>query len=155
MRLDHFKEGEFRGWYNDMSPRFLVLLDVLRHMLGSAIHFSAHPDAIGRRAGADNSSAHNIDCWGKVYGSDIFVDHVFLRPQAMSVVDTAKKIGFTGIGVYSDTKNNEGKKQVMFHLDARPDRPMSRPATWGRVRGEYTSIGNAIQHIPFDAKDLV
>lgn len=153
MHLQHFKEAEFRGWFDDMSPRLLVLLDVLRHMLGSAIYISASTSAIGRRSGRENRSTHNIDCWEKVYGIDFFVDHVFLRAQAYAVVDTAKKLGFTGIGVYADTKNNEGKVQVMFHLDTRPDRPLDRPATWGRVNGEYTTIGNALQHVPFDGKE--
>ena len=55
--------------------------------------------------------------------------------------------GFTGIGVYSDTHNNQGDDQVMFHLGVRPNEDMGSPATWGRVDHDYTSLMAAVQSL--------
>jgi len=80
-------------------------------------------------------------------GLDCFVRGVYSRAQAEAVVNEAQAIGFTGIGVYSDTKNNQGQKQVMFHLGVRPNELMGSPATWGRVNHGFTSLTAAIQSL--------
>lgn len=144
MHLEHFDKTEFRGWYDHLSPRLLTLLDVLRHRLGSPVYLSIHPKAIGRKNGPDDESAHNIDYWGEVLAVDFFVSGIYHRAQAEDVVNTMRELGFTGIGVYSDTNNNAGKKQVMFHGDVRPNEKMGSPATWGRVKDKYTSLLTAL-----------
>ena len=73
---------------------------------------------------------------------------VYNRAQAEAVVYEAEGIGFTGIGVYSDTHNNYGVDQVMFHFGVRPNELMGNPATWGRVDHDYTSLMEAIQSLP-------
>ena len=78
---------------------------------------------------------------------DCFVSGVYNRAQAEAVVYEAEAIGFTGIGVYSDTRNNQGQEQVMFHLGVRPNELMGSPATWGRVNGKYTSLIAAVQSL--------
>ena len=78
---------------------------------------------------------------------DCFISGVYNRAQAESVVYKAEGIGFTGIGVYSDTHNNQGDDQVMFHLGVRPNEDMGSPATWGRVDHDYTSLMAAIQSL--------
>ena len=147
----HFDAEEFREWSDDMSARLVTMLDVLRFRLGSAIEISASEYALGRELGRElgrgKMSEHNIDEWGEVLAVDCFISGVYNRAQSEAVVYEATSIGFTGIGVYSDTTNNQGEEQVMFHLGVRPTEMMGNPATWGRVDHDYTSLIAAIQSI--------
>ena len=143
----YFSQEEFREWSDDMSARLVTMLDVLRFRLGSAIAVSASEYALGRELGRGKMSEHNIDHWGEVLAVDCFVSGVYNRAQAEAVVYEAEGIGFTGIGVYSDTHNNQGDDQVMFHLGVRPNELMGSPATWGRISGKYTSLIAAVQSL--------
>ena len=143
----HFSAEEFREWSDDMSPRLVTMLDVLRFKLGSPIEISASEYALGRELGRGKMSEHNIDHWGEVLAVDCFIGGVYNRAQAEAVVYEAEGIGFTGIGVYSDTDNNQGQEQVMFHLGVRPNELMGSPATWGRISGKYTSLIAAVQSL--------
>jgi len=145
--IQHFSQDEFRDWAEDMSPRLVTMLDVIRFRLGSVIEISASDYALGRELGRGKMSAHNIDEWGEVLAVDCFVRGVYNRAQAEAVASEAKSLGFTGIGVYSDTRNNKGEEQVMFHFDVRPNELMGSPATWGRVSGKYTSLDAAIKSL--------
>jgi len=143
----HFSAEEFRDWADDISPRLVTMLDVLRFRLGRPIAISASEYALGRNLGVGKMSEHNIDEWGEVLAVDCFVSGVYNRAQAESVVYEAEGIGFTGIGIYSDTDNNQGDDQVMFHLGVRPNELMGSPATWGRISGKYTSLIAAVQSL--------
>jgi len=143
----HFDAEEFREWSDDMSARLVTMLDVLRFKLGSPIEISASEYALGRNLGVGKMSEHNIDHWGEVLAVDCFISGVCNRAQVEAVVYEATGIGFTGIGVYSDTHNNSGEEQVMFHLGVRPNEVMGSPATWGRVDHDYTSLMAAIQSL--------
>ena len=143
----HFSQEEFRNWAEDMSPRLVTMLDVLRFRLGSPVEVSGSDFALGRNLGRGKMSEHNVDEWGEVLGLDCFVRGVYSRAQAEAVAYEAKAIGFTGIGVYSDTHNNSGEDQVMFHLGVRPNELMGSPATWGRVDHNFTSMIAAIQSL--------
>jgi len=143
----HFDAEEFREWSDDMSPRLVTMLDVLRFKLGSPIEISLSEYALGRNLGRNELSEHNVDEWGEVLAVDCFVSGVYNRAQAEAVVYEAEAIGFTGIGVYSDTRNNQGQEQVMFHLGVRPNELMGSPATWGRISGKYTSLIAAVQSL--------
>jgi hypothetical protein len=143
----HFSSEEFREWADDMSPRLVTMLDVLRFKLGSPIEISLSEYALGRELGVGKMSEHNIDEWGEALAVDCFISGVYNRAQVEAVVYEATGIGFTGIGVYSDTHNNYGDPQVMFHLGVRPNESMGSPATWGRVAGKYTSLIAAVQSI--------
>ena len=143
----HFSQEEFREWAEDMSPRLITMLDVLRFRLGSAIEISGSEYALGRNLGVGKMSEHNIDHWGEVLAVDCFIGGVYNRAQAEAVVYESEGIGFTGIGVYSDTHNNQGQEQVMFHLGVRPNELMGSPATWGRISGKYTSLIAAVQSL--------
>ena len=143
----HFSQEEFREWSDDMSPRLVTMLDVLRFRLGRPIEISASEYALGRNLGRNELSEHNIDEWGEVLAVDCFISGVYNRAQAESVVYEAEGIGFTGIGIYSDTDNNQGDDQVMFHLGVRPNELMGSPATWGRISGKYTSMIAAVQSL--------
>jgi len=143
----HFSAEEFRDWADDMSPRLVTMLDILRFRLGSPIAVSGSEYALGRNLGRGKMSEHNIDEWGEVLAVDCFIGGVYNRIQAEAVAHEAEAIGFTGIGVYSDTRNNQGQEQVMFHLGVRPNELMGSPATWGRISGKYTSLMAAIQSL--------
>ena len=143
----HFSAEEFRDWADDMSPRLVTMLDVLRFKLGSPIEISLSEYALGRELGRGKMSEHNIDHWGEVLAVDCFISGIYSRQQAEAVVYEAEAIGFTGIGVYSDTRNNQGQEQVMFHLGVRPNELMGSPATWGRISGKYTSLIAAVQSL--------
>ena len=143
----HFDAEEFREWSDDMSARLVTMLDVLRFKLGSPIEISASEYALGRELGVGKMSEHNVDEWDEVLAVDCFISGIYNRAQAEEVAREAKAIGFTGIGVYSDTHNNYGEDQVMFHLGVRPNELMGSPATWGRVDHDYTSLMAAIQSI--------
>jgi hypothetical protein len=143
----HFSQEEFREWADDMSPRLVTMLDILRFHIGRPIEISKSSYALGREQGRDQMSEHNIDRWGEVLAVDCFVTGVYRRAQAEAVAHEAEAIGFTGIGVYSDTHNNQGDDQVMFHLGVRPNELMGSPATWGRISGKYTSLIAAVQSL--------
>jgi len=143
----HFNQEEFREWSDDISPRLITMLDVLRFKMGSPIEISASEYALGRELGVGKMSEHNIDHWGEVLAVDCFISGVYNRAQVEAVVNEATGIGFTGIGVYSDTHNNSGEEQVMFHLGVRPNEMMGSPATWGRVDHDYTTLMAAIQSL--------
>jgi len=143
----HFSAEEFRDWADDMSPRLVTMLDILRFRLGSPIAVSGSEYALGRNLGRGKLSEHNIDEWGEVLAVDCFIGGVYNRIQAEAVAHEAEQIGFTGIGVYSDTRNNQGQEQVMFHLGVRPNELMGSPATWGRISGKYTSLMAAVQSL--------
>ena len=143
----HFDAEEFREWADDMSGRLVTMLDILRFRLGSPIEISLSKYALGRELGRGKMSEHNVDHWGEVLAADCFISGIYNRAQSEAVVYEATSIGFTGIGVYSDTHNNKGEEQVMFHLGVRPNELMGSPATWGRVDGEYTTLMAAIQSL--------
>ena len=143
----HFKPSEFGKWAQAMSARLVTMLDVLRFWLDVPVHLSASKYALGRELGKGEMSEHNIDEWGSVLAVDCFISGVYTRAQAAAVVEKVKRIGFTGIGVYSDTRNNQGELQVMFHLGVRPTEWMGNPATWGRVDGDYTSLAAALESL--------
>ena len=143
----HFTQEEFREWSDDMSASLVTMLDVLRFRFGRPIAISASDYALGRNLGVGKMSEHNVDEWGEVLAVDCFISGVYSRQQAEGVVHEAIAIGFTGIGVYSDTRNNQGQEQVMFHLGVRPNELMGSPATWGRISGKYTSLIAAVQSL--------
>ena len=68
----HFSAEEFREWSDDISPRLVTMLDVLRFRLGSAIEISASEYALGRNLGRNELSEHNIDEWGEVLAEGVF-----------------------------------------------------------------------------------
>jgi len=149
MYLQNFGPSEFKNkhgdWWPRMSRRLLVMLDVARFQHGAAITISPSPYALGRSLPATAESEHNVTYWGEVCAADVFVDGVYTEEETREFVSLAQSIGFTGIGVYTDTTNHKGEEQVMFHLGVRDSERMGSPATWGRVDHDYTSLIAAVQ----------
>ena len=119
----HFDAEEFREWSDDMSPRLVTMLDVLRFKLGGPIEISLSEYALGRELGRNDLSEHNVDHWQEVLAVDCFISGVYNRAQVEAVVYEATGIGFTGIGVYSDTTNNQGEEQVSNWCSRDPPAP--------------------------------
>lgn len=141
-RLWHFKPEEFREFWPLMSHELLFKLDAFRGYLprGWTVHISPHPDALGRYLGPDNESQHNIDRWGEVRASDVFIrnaelEYISTFEERQIAEAAARRAGFTGIGIYVDTVPGN-----MMHLDVRQDRGVSDPATWSRVAGVYGGL---------------
>jgi hypothetical protein len=141
--LYNFRPSEFnRGgtnWYDDMCPRLLVLLDLLRYQLDSPVVISPVTGATGRNAGKDNRSQHNFDRWAQVRGVDFFVPGV----SAHRVIATMIQLGFTGIGLYPDGFIGT-VKQPRYHGDTRRDRLPGEPATWASVNKTPVSLSLAL-----------
>jgi len=51
VHAQHFSQEEFREWAEEMSPRLVTMLDVLRFRIGSPIAISASEYALGRNLG--------------------------------------------------------------------------------------------------------
>lgn len=153
IQLYYFEPDEFiRGdinWFPAMSPRLLVLLDTFRHLTGKCI-ISPHPKAIGRRTEIIDGyyDAHNFDKWDEVRGIDVFPylpdESIYDEPHGW--IDTAKGIGFTGIGLYPHW-TYKGKQRPGLHLDVRHNREPGNPSKWGRIGQEYVSLDKAMEEL--------
>lgn len=137
----HFSEPEMRGWWFEIDPSWILRADLLREYAGLVIHVSPVEGAIGRRKGKDDTSDHNIDYWGRVYGLDVLPlyltpgrDSGTIRDQAFNFMRIATQVGFTAIGYYPDWKNISGEPNPGFHLGTRRNRRPGNPATWGGLR---------------------
>lgn len=148
MILQNFTRNEFGEDYGLMSHRLLTLLDLWRYRIGCPVNISSAMGALARHSGQNNQSEHNVDYWGHCLAADVFASDVWTRYETDRAVELAVECGFTGIGVYADTNNNQGVRQVMFHLGVRPTRNMGDPAVWGRVDHEYVSLVEAVAALP-------
>lgn len=142
-RLDlrHFKPEEFRGWWRDMDPKLLEMLDEFRERLGRRVQISKAHGSLGRHLGVRAASRHNVDRWGLVMAADVMLpDGPDLRDPSAGqvVVDLAREVGFGGIGVYLHWRPHPG-----LHLDCRPLKYDGSPATWSRVDGIYVAMEKA------------
>jgi len=85
----YFTPEEFREWSDDMSPRLVTMLDVLRFRLDRVIEISGSAQALGLNLGRGKMSEHNVDEWGEVLAVDCFVSGVYSRAQAEAVAREA------------------------------------------------------------------
>lgn len=148
VHLTYFKPEEFRQWSGQMSPDLLQRLDEFRERWGAPVVVSAAVGGIGRELGDDHDSQHNVDRWGEVRAVDVF-PKIEIAPGVYRWMQTAEErkrartlarmVGFTGIGLYTDTKPGN-----MLHVDVRHDRVKGNPAEWARVDGAYVGIGQVL-----------
>lgn len=143
----YFSPGEFGGWYDQMAPALLRRLDDYREAWGGRVVISPVPGGVGRRLGEGDHSQHNVDQWGEVRAVDFFPQvrgldgkwrYINSAPQIKRAYEVARQVGFTGIGVYTDTTPG-----YMVHGDVRPDRTAENPAVWSRVAGQYKGVAFA------------
>lgn len=136
--MKHFKPKEFGFWWPLMSKKLLVKLDAFREAWGAPVIISSHPEALGREDPESNSQ-HNVLKWGEVRAVDIFPQGMDSQADRQRAYDIAKDVGFTGIGLYTDTQ-----PQNMLHLDVRDNKQEGMPATWARVDGVYVGINQVV-----------
>lgn len=138
-KLKYFTAGQFGLWYPLMNPQLLAKLDAFREAWGAPVEISSAAGSLGRHGG-EAGSQHNVDRWGMVNAVDTFpkvktasgyryIETVEERNRAFKV---AQQVGFTGIGIYTDTSPGN-----LVHLDVRQ---AAAVATWSRVAGEYRGI---------------
>ena len=86
-----------------------------------------------------------MDAWGEVRAVDVFPlveirpgEYRYMNSQAdrARAFNTAKQVGFRGIGLYTDTQPGN-----MLHVDTRD---ADRVATWSRVAGNYRGISEVL-----------
>lgn len=141
--LKYFKPSEFGLWYPLMSNELLQKLDDFRTAWGAPVIVSAAHGAIGREDSGD-SSQHNVTKWGEVRAIDVFPllpngKYISSESDRTRAYQVAKQVGFTGIGLYTDTTPGN-----MLHVDVRKDKAPGNPATWSRVAGKYLGIGEVV-----------
>lgn len=143
LKLDHFDPEEFGEWWPLMCEDWLLKLDRFRDRWGAPVLVSKAIGALGRHAG-DALTMHNVDRWYVVRAGDIFPKvpdgsggfrFMCSEGERRRAYIIAKEVGFTGIGIYTDT--NPGN---MLHVDNRA----GRLATWSRVKGEYLGISEVL-----------
>ncbi|WP_444884863.1 hypothetical protein [Microbulbifer sp. PSTR4-B] len=142
-KLNHFSRDEFGIWYPLMSADLLQRLDRFRTEWGGRVIVSKAEGGIGRED--DSNSQHNVTRWGEVLAIDVFPQvqdvqgnwHYLNSPEQLErAYQVARSVGFTGIGLYTDTQPGH-----MVHLDVRPG---DHIATWSRIAGEYRGISEAL-----------
>ncbi|MFC6631651.1 hypothetical protein [Microbulbifer taiwanensis] len=142
--LTHFKPSEFGIWYPLMNAELLQKLDAFRAAWGGRVIISPAEGGIGRHGGEGGTSQHNVDRWGEVRAIDVFPQvqdpagnwrYLDNGAQLEHAYQVAEQVGFTGIGVYTDTSPGH-----MVHLDVRPRKPDGGIATWSRVNHQYLGL---------------
>lgn len=133
--LRYFKPSEFGAFYPLINSKLLILLDEFRHRWGRPVTVSPVSGAIVRHGGESNSQ-HNVDRWGETRAIDVFPEGMNSIEERQRAYQIAKDVGFTGIGLYTDTVPSN-----LLHVDVRPQ---DRVSTWARVNGEYTGIEEVV-----------
>jgi len=137
-KLKYFTASEFGVWWPLMNRDLLVKLDKFRELWGDRVVVSSADGALGRHSGEESQSQHNVDVWTTVNAVDIFpqIGSRGIRSAAerRRAYQIAKEVGFTGIGLYTDTGADN-----MLHVDVRRGRA-NDPAEWSRVNFEYLAI---------------
>ena len=137
-KLKHFSPREFGVWYPLMSADLLKKLDAFRERWGYPVEVSSAQGAIGRED--DSQSQHNVSKWGEVRAIDVFPrvaggGYMLTASERQRAFTIAKEVGFTGIGLYTDTQPGN-----LLHLDVRVDKQEGSPAKWSRVNGHFGSV---------------
>ena len=131
--VPNFKTSEFaEDPIKQSDPTSLIKLQKFRIALGSSISPSLAPGALAR-FDKESGSKHtvNIDKGILSTAFDLFFD---ANPEYV-LFKLFTESEFNGIGIYFDTKNNKGIKQVMFHVDSREKR-----TTQSRINGIYSYV---------------
>lgn len=132
--IENFSPGEFpAGVLEKIEPGFIYALEFFRVQLGCIVNPSPLVGGWIREGGSE-TSRHYVGNGRKSDAGDVFCD---CDPFHALIV--AIRCGFTGIGLYFDTKY-DGKPHWMLHLDKRPT-SNGNPVIWVRDKsGKYTTI---------------
>ncbi len=128
VRLRHFKAADFGIWWPFMSAELLHKLDEFAEWFQGRPIISPASGALGRLTGSESSQHYPSPL---INAADLMLPGIALR----DAVDAARFLGFHGIGIYPDWSPHHG-----IHLDMRPDRSPSNPATSGLLIFEAESM---------------
>ena len=134
-KLRYFSAGEFGVFYPLINSDLLIRLDEFRHRWGRPVVVSPVDGGIVRHVG-DSNSQHNVDRWGETRAIDVFPDGMNTVGERARAYQIARDVGFTGIGIYTDTMPSN-----LLHVDVRPG---DYVATWSRVAGQYLGIDEVL-----------
>lgn len=140
---NYFQPNEFQGWYDRLDKLLLPKLNAFRREWGAPVRISPASGAVGRNIGS-SSSQHNFDRWGEVRAVDIMPTGENTVENRRRAFEIAKRVGFTGIGVYPKWSPQWG-----LHVDVRRDKEEGRPATWSAFpnangKQEYFGVDKAL-----------
>jgi hypothetical protein len=135
--LKYFSASEFGIWWPLMNRDWLLKLDKFRELWGRPVYISGNAAGLGRHD--DSDSQHNVLKWGEVRAGDVFPEGMNTAAERDRAYRIAREVGFTGIGLYTDTKRGN-----MLHVDVREPKRPGYVATWSRVAGEYGSISEVL-----------
>lgn len=138
--MKNFKKTDFRGWYDQMDPELLDVMDLFAELADKPMFISPANGAIGRRIPAPNKSFHNVSHWGMVKAIDIMIEGLKTGEDYRHVFECAKEAGALGIGVYPDWKPVSG---VHLDMGIRAGRGPGNPARWSafRINGRQKYFG--------------
>ena len=135
-KLRYFKESEFFGLYPLINSDLLIKLDEFRHRWGAPVMISPAAGSIVRYDGSGDEGQHNFDKWGETRAIDVFPQGMQFASDRERAYKIAKEVGFTGIGLYTDTVPSN-----LLHVDVRKG---SHVATWARVDQKYVGIDQVL-----------
>ena len=127
--IDEFPQGETEF----ASFRLLTALQEFRDILGEAISPSKVKGALARFDGSETSD-HFTDAMKASTGIDVFCDCGIFRAWTIAVSCRL----WDSVGVYFDTRDNNGDRHPMLHLGLRKKR-----AIWLRDNYVYGSPGGS------------
>jgi hypothetical protein len=133
-KLKYFTPAEFGPLYTFINNDLLVKLDQFRELWGRPVVVSPVDGGVGRHD--DSKSQHNINLFGETRAIDVFPSGMNDIGERQRALRLAKQVGFTGIGLYTDTRPSN-----MLHVDVRQSPTL---ATWARVGGNYVAIERVV-----------
>ncbi|MCB0256003.1 MAG: hypothetical protein KDI55_19965 [Anaerolineae bacterium] len=145
------KHGNPINWFDQMNPRLLVILDVLRFNWSeyrgedSPIILSPAAGALGRQLGEESISDHNIDRWKTVNGVDAMPAGLKTREDANVFRLLARDATVNALGLYPDWEIRPGQPSPGLHIGVRAHRKPGDLAVWGAVDAPDTATGRVVQ----------
>lgn len=130
-RAPQFKPGEFAENPNEHAdPDLIYRLQDYRTALGCIIRPSLARGGLARFDGSATSRHYAV---GRLSDAcDLFPE----TPPEHAWATALRMPAFGGIGIYFDTRNNQGNPAYMIHLDLRPTVAGVR-TLWWRDDGRY------------------
>ena len=127
--IQHFKASEFpSGVLDSVDSKLIHTLDAFRKLLGAIVTPSPVAEGWVRKSGSKSSQHYAVDRLS--LAGDVFPNCDIFYAALIAV-----QAGFTGVGIYFDTKLN-GNPKPMLHVDMR-DGPL---VMWVRDKSSYTTI---------------
>ena len=138
MKLNHFKESEFRGWYPYISPELLIRMDAMRGVLGYPIYVSPADGSIGRHGSIETGRSYHKyrQHGGVVKAIDVFP----IKVEPEKWLKVARLVGIRGFGFYPQGWFN-GRPHPRIHLDVR-----DKKGSWSVIDGEEQALSLGIAY---------